>query len=496
MTGASAPCERSDPRGLAVRVWAITFGYAAISALLVQLVILPHLLPAWHAGSGLLAGGDWVAFHRYAVKRAEHIRTQGWSAFELRPRGNAPIGLASAVYALTWPQPWALIPLNAALHATAAALLFRLLRGFVADWRSAAFGTAPLVLYPSALVWVTQIHKDGFFIAGYLCLLAAWAHLARQDHVAENGRALLPTLLLLPVGFGLIWLVRPELMIMAHAAAALALGVLGARIAVRIWREPARWRRSVTVLALVVLATFAGAWATSGRSPLLHARATVSALARPGAADRVVRTSDLVPSWDEPKRGVRAIPWYRSSWLPAAVDQTAYQIALVREVFHIYFLDAHSNMDIDVGFYRATDLLRYLPRALQIALLAPFPTQWLDTGSLGWTTVGRRAVALEMLGVYAALLALLPVVWRWRHRADLWIVIFPCLLILSIYSLSIPNLGALHRFRYGFIMVLIGLGLAGTLDRLARPRPRRSEALGEPARPPTSPGPRAARRIA
>ena len=143
--------------------------------MLIQLVVLPHLLPAWHAGSGLLVGGDWVVFHDYAVNRAAVIRAQGWSAFELRPYWNAPIGITSAIYALTWPRPWTLIPLNAALHATAAALLFRLLQGFVTDWRWAVGGTAPFVLFPSALVWVSQIHKDGFFIVGYFCLFVAWA---------------------------------------------------------------------------------------------------------------------------------------------------------------------------------------------------------------------------------------------------------------------------------------------------------------------------------
>ena len=72
-------------------------------------------------------------------------------------------------------------------------------------------------------------------------------------------------------------------------------------------------------------------------------------------------------------------------------------------------------MDVHVGFYRATDVLRYLPRALQVALLAPFPTDWWRTGSLVWTSAGRRVVAVEMLGVYPALLSLLVVAWLWRQ---------------------------------------------------------------------------------
>ena len=461
-------------------VWAITFGYAAISALAIQLVVLPYLLPAWHAGNGLLVGGDWIAFHNYAVVRAGRIRAEGWSAFELRPFGNAPVGIASAVYALTWPKPWTLIPLNAALHATAAALLFRLLRGFVADWRWAAVGVAPFVFYPSALEWVSQIHKDGFFITGYLCLFVAWAELARHDPGASRWRGLGRALGLLPVGFVLIWLVRPDLARVAHATAGLALGLLALRIAAWIWRHPRRWGQGVAVLSLAVLTTLAGTWLTSAPVRAPDRAEPAGNQERPyDAAEPIFTIGGLGANGNHPSRGGRAIPWYRSSWLPSKVDRATYQIALTREVFVLNYLDSHSTVDVEVGFYRATDVLRYLPRALQVALLAPFPTDWWRTGSLAWTTLGRRVVAVEMLGVYAALLALLVVAWHWRRRADLWIVVLPCLGILTLYSVAVPNMGALHRFRYGFLMTLVGLGLAGSLDllwhregRTARPRLR------------------------
>jgi hypothetical protein len=88
-----------------------------------------------------------------------------------------------------------------------------------------------------------------------------------------------------------------------------------------------------------------------------------------------------------------------------------------------------------------------------------------------------------MLGVYVALLALLPVAWRWRRRAELWIVVLPCLTILSIYSLAVPNLGALHRFRCGFLMTLVGLGLAGGLELLSRRITQKTPPRRYPVRP-------------
>ena len=67
------------------RLWLLFFAYAAIVALLVQLVLLPYVLPGLHAGNGLLIGGDWIGFHHQAAELADQVRANGWSAWRLRP---------------------------------------------------------------------------------------------------------------------------------------------------------------------------------------------------------------------------------------------------------------------------------------------------------------------------------------------------------------------------------------------------------------------------
>src|SRR5262245_7231906 len=114
----------------AVTLWVAAFLYATLTAALVQTVVLPRFTPQWHAGHGLLAGLDSTEFHERAVDAAEAIRREGWMVWTLRPRGQLPVGILSALYALTVPEPWVLIPVNAVLHATAAVVLFRLLRMF------------------------------------------------------------------------------------------------------------------------------------------------------------------------------------------------------------------------------------------------------------------------------------------------------------------------------------------------------------------------------
>ena len=55
----------------------LSFAFAALVAVLIQAVLLPHVLPRLHAGHGLLVGGDWIMFHRVAVELAQEVSRQG-----------------------------------------------------------------------------------------------------------------------------------------------------------------------------------------------------------------------------------------------------------------------------------------------------------------------------------------------------------------------------------------------------------------------------------
>jgi hypothetical protein len=125
--------------------WLLFFVFAAAMALLLQLVVLPFWFPALHAGNGLLVGGDWVGFHQLGVALSQKILSQGWAVWELSPYGHPPAGMAAAFYALTVPEPYVLIPLNAALHATAGAALMGIVRLLTADDRSAFCAALPFV---------------------------------------------------------------------------------------------------------------------------------------------------------------------------------------------------------------------------------------------------------------------------------------------------------------------------------------------------------------
>lgn len=436
-------------------LWLAAFTYASGLAFLVQLVVLPYLFPQWHAGEGLLIGGDWLEYHRLAVELAAQISQQGWSVWSLRPAGHAAAGIAAAVYALTTPKPWALVPLNAALHATAAAVLFRLVRVLTSDRKAALLAVIPFVVYPSAMTWYAQVLKDGYAVLGYLMLVYGWALLVAgstwQRGLGPPARAAA----WIGGGTALNWLVRPHILEIVQAVGAgLALLTTGLAFA-RSVRGKLSWRRA---LAATVVAWVSVALVSVGR-PGWGQEALERGPERVASRGFVHRVTDFL---DEKARAIGAVrAGYRSTYPTAA-----------------------SNFDTDVTIASVVDVIRYIPRATVVVLFAPFPRHWLETGSGEPNTFARRLAGIEMIGVYVVLPWLAYAIYRWRARPELYAVVFFCAGMMIAYAVMVPNLGALHRLRYAFLMTVVGVGLAGAITRLQEGRVARVGRSGPPAGPP------------
>lgn len=436
------------------RIWLLFFSYPAILALLVQLVILPYIFPTWNAGHGLLVGGDSIGYHRTATEMAQKIRFQGWSAWELRPKYNQPsAGIASAIYALTISEPYMLIPLNAGLHATSALLLLLIIQNFIPGWRKAIWTVLPFWLYPSAMTWYTQVLKDGYFIAGMLLYLFGWVLISQNQTWKRIGwRGLLAATWIF-LGAGLVWLVKPYgVQMMQGVGIALAL-ILTFLFMFRLVKKDLKWYKALIPIVI--------SWA------LLFAIGPLTLEGVPEAIAPV--TIKPKPAAQPPKLPKVTARWQSTGW-PGFIENRAYTLSTVRDSYALCCSAAGSNIDVTVKFHSVGEVLAYLPRAAEIAFLSPFPNTWLGQGSLPANTVMRRVSAFEMIGIYLAL-ALLPLaIWRWRRKPEFWMVLTFCTGMMLVYALVVANVGTLYRFRYGFIMTLVAMGIAGGLSFWERRR--------------------------
>jgi len=441
------------------RIWIFFFVYVAISAFLFQLVILPYWLPGLHADNGLLVGGDGVGFHRIAGELSEKIILQGWGAWELRPERQSPAGIAAVFYVFFGPHPWVLIPLNAAVHATTGVLLVCMVQPLVGDTRHALLCALPFVFFPFALVWYAQIHKDGIFFLGISLCLCGWISMSRLETWTGRYAQVLPPLLYLFGGCFLIWVMRAYGVKLMQGMGIIFAVVLVPRFLVGALQKKLRLSRALIALLIVVaLPSSFGVFkdrAENGEVTLITQAMESDAI--PGD-----RSEGNIGSFRHKAMNVIVeLQWRKTAWLPSFLDNSFLTLSVVRSGYAGSV--GGSNIDTDVRFHSAPEFLPYLPRALQIGLAAPFPASWFGQDTIRATTAMRAISAVEMVFIYAALLFLPYTLWRWRNRIEVWLMFGLCIIFLLLYTYITPNIGSLYRSRYGFLMLLLALGIAGAV---------------------------------
>ncbi len=426
--------------------WLLFFTFAGFSALLLQWVVLPLWFPALHAGNGLLVGGDWVGFHKLAVDLSQKIHDQGWVAWELSPFGHPPAGIAAVFYTLAAPHPYVLIPLNAALHATAGVVLMQIARMLAGDDRIAFYASLPFVVFPSALAWYAQIGKDGYYFAGAFLCLYGWIVLARLPTWHSGALAVMAGLLWLGFGLLLMGTVRTyAFQLMQGMGVLFGLG-LSVLFVARGAQRVLSWKKCILAIAVLFVIPLSLNFAP------IETRGTSE-----------VPRSDVAVGLSWHGSDFARDRWRPTEGLPRFIENSFLRIAVLRNGYFVTpGYDASGSMsDRNVELLSVKDFMIYLPRALQLGLFAPFPSEWTGPAHSSGGAIMRRVAGFEMSVVYVALIFVPYALWLWRRRVEFWLSVSFGGTLLLMYSYATPNIGSLHRLRYGFLMLLVTLGVAG-----------------------------------
>src|SRR5205085_2680947 len=118
-----------------------------------------------------------------------------------------------------------------------------------------------------------------------------------------------------------------------------------------------------------------------------------------------------------------------------------------------------SDIDSDVQFSGAGDVLRYVPRAIVVGFFAPFPRMWVQSGSFGQAT--RLLSGMEMLTMYVLYFGVAYCLWRERRNSKMWLLFLVATVGVLALGLVVVNAGALYRIRYVFWIILILIGSHG-----------------------------------
>ena len=285
--------------------------------------------------------------------------------------------------------------------------------------------TATIVgLWPSLLMFTTQFMRDPLFISAFLLLLLSLV-LVLIDKEMSSGKALAYA------GSGCAAL---QLILLARSTmweiigATIFLGAVFFVLSQFIRRrfEPGKMLViGVLCVAVVVL------------PKILEGRRV------PDVFDRAVSTNAALQT---SVQGVS--PWSR----------VAIQVGWARDRFINRYASAGSNLDTDVKLQTTSDLILYLPRAVAIGLLAPFPSMWLNVGQKVGRT-GRLWIGAEMLVLYLFLTLACVTLVSERKRLVVWFLFLTSVLGCTVLAYVIINAGALYRIRYPFFIPIILFGV-------------------------------------
>jgi len=409
--------------------WLLLAGVLHV-ALTTTIFVIGHfqLLPSAFDpnGIGLTFAIDGATYRRLASEMATHWQTYGISPW---------LDIKSPLHARLYSIPFAILgrllghnilaaePLNLFYYLATLIVIYFLGRELF-NARAALLAAAIVGLWPSFLLHSTQLIRDPLAITCLLSLLLilvlllnrvfAW----RQVLALGVGGALLVTV---------FWVVRGNM----WNAVVVAVGLTLILFSFRMIRERKFMTGNAVVLASIILVMLFVPSRLESTTLVGH-RPPATPLAIPSA------------SQPAPREGV----------FTRAINQIRDRRAGFR------FYDAReSDIRGDVQFANASDIVRFVPEAVVVGFMAPFPRQWIEVGRYG--AAGRLLSGVEMLVLYLLYVAVGICLWRERRRIAMWLIFLTATAGLIGLGLVVVNAGALYRLRYVFWIMLIIIAAQG-----------------------------------
>jgi len=394
-------------------------------SLLIIVPVLVHLVISTVVYFVAITGAYPAAFDRHAIGEfspdaklyltqceslTAQLRAKEFGSFVTTPAA-LHVKLYSVSYFLLSPlfgfTNLAIEPLNLVWFTLIVILVYRI--GILLFDRTAALVAAAIVmLWPSFLVHTTQPLKDPLFI---LALLALVLIIAGSIEKSLSLPALIRNVCLAVLAVLLASVARPNMRQLV-----LLMTLTGALLVLikRIRNTKALKTRIVFIVVMAALATGVVAFLATKHMPYTQ-------------------------------RGCSGI---------------LSDICVNRDGAIISTQGLHSNIDTDVKFASSMDVLKYVPRALEIGLFSPFPTMWFGPGTFVGRA-GRLMAAGETLCLYLLYPFAIFGVWTQRKQLSIWFVVGAFLVAVLSLGLIMVNMGTVYRLRYGFMMLALILAAGG-----------------------------------
>ena len=410
----------------------IALAFAAIVQLLVTLGVFAvgraGLVPRQFDRDGI---GDFASdghIHKPVMDALVGILKQGQFRSWMSSQDSFHVKLYSLVGIVTEPLVGSNIltiePLNLICYLLILVLTFRLTK-IVSDSRAAWLATLIVALWPSLLLHSTQFLRDPLILIAVLTLMTLLVLVVKEQ---LNWQRATGAVLAGAAAIYLAWQTRPEMWLLVVSIIFLAALLLLLKFAVT---------RKIVVANLLAIACVA----------------TLS-IAMPRPAVGIVSQPLSVDMPAGPPGNATSTPGSVRIWQ---------RVALARDRFIQHGIGAGSVIDDDVRFNSPADIIRYVPRALEIGYFAPFPYLWLgEGGKVG--IIGRIISGVEMVLTYFFEFLACLFVWQNRKQFSSWLLLLATMVGMLALGLVITNVGTLYRMRYPFWILLVTMATGAAVQ--------------------------------
>jgi len=396
-------------------------------------LFLPQLFPNNFELGMINLLKDQFKFHRIAVEAT----SLGWSEFTLRPNGQFPAGVLAFFYKITGVhQPVMILPLLSALGALSIIGTLSILRnlGVRGRWWPLVISIF-FIITPTSLSWIIYPHKDSFIVPGII--LISWSVLGSFINGIRTGHY---------VGFFigsfLVLINKPYFseIFLLSSVSLMMVAILKKRLNLRFFL----FLLLNTLLFLGVALSTKGY--LKGGSNKNNIKVEKNLSLKNKLNDIQIRNK----SKDEWK------PFFNIKYL----DKPLRALANTRARFLKQYSHGRTNYFSDFKINSSFEAVMYIPRALVLGFFEPLP--WRknnDEGSL-------KEILLFLLKVEMIVSNVLIIffIFSLKNNRNLNVALliflsisFPFLLILGY---AVPNIGAVNRYRFPFLLLIKLAGFA------------------------------------
>jgi len=302
----------------------------------------------------------------------------------------------------------------------------------------ASFSTL-FLFFPSLLLSSVQLLREPFYILGVCFTILGWVFIVKKDSSWLGAGLII-------FGFFVIISARDYLTPLIFSIFFIC--GIGAIITNRVARLP----MFLMMVSIYAIASF--------ESSPLNMRGNgyvskVDGVGNYGAISRVISGYDTDTDTDTDEAHLsNRVRNYININIPG-------RLSSMRHGFRNVTATAGSSIDVDERFNNVEDLFLYLPRALQIGFLSPFPKHWISSGK-ETGRIGRIISAFETMILYFAFIGFF---WLLYKNIKIGVSLVPILvlggIIILLLGYAVPNVGTIYRMRQGLLIPYYMLGTYG-----------------------------------